>query len=63
MVEREGNNMKTLRLHYRNGNTLDIKAYDYEVTKFYLNYTTKTGCEMPHLACVKMKNIEGIEEL
>ena len=55
--------MKTLRLHYRNGNTLDIKVYDYEVTKDYLNYTTKTCCEMPHLACVKMTNIEGIEEL
>ena len=55
--------MKTLRLYYRNGNTLDIKVYDYEVTKNYLNYTTKTGCEMPHLACAKLSNIERIEEL
>ena len=61
--EREVKDMKTLRLYYRNGNTLDIKAYDYEVTKDYLNYTTKTGCEMPHLACAKLSNIERIEEL
>lgn len=55
--------MKTLRLHYRNGNTLDIKVYDYYATKHYLNYTTKPGCEMSHFVCVKTTNIERIEEL
>lgn len=63
MVEREVKDMKTLRLHYRNGDTLDIKVYDYYITKHYLNYTTRTGCEMSHFVRVKTTNIERIEEL
>ena len=56
--------MKKLRLHYTDGNTIDIKAYDYEFTNDYLKIIQrKSDCKIPYLYSVRIKNIERVEEL
>lgn len=55
--------MKTIRISYKNGNTLDQKCYDWMIKDNHLWYTTRVGVEMAHPACIKMDNIVKVEEI
>lgn len=55
--------MRTIRIHYKNGNTLDQKVYAWKLEDGYLYFTTRVGAEMAHPVAIRADNIERIEEL